>query len=52
MLFLRNKDQRQKNSLLRLATRSSEHELIASSSLHDTRTVNLAFMQYERHTGE
>jgi len=40
-----------KNSLPSLATQS-EHEWIASSPLHDTRTLTLAVVQCECHTGK
>jgi len=41
-----------KNPFPSLATQRSEHEWIASSPLHDTRTVNLAVVQCECHTGK
>jgi len=40
------------NLLLQANERVSGHEWTASSSLHDTRTVNLVLVQFECHTGK
>jgi len=56
MLLLRNKDQHYNNPLESLATclcrQRSGRKWTASSSLHDTRTVNLALVQSECYTGK
>ena len=55
MLLLCNKDQQQNNPLATFATHLCRqrrgHEWTASSSLHDTATVNLTLVQCEFHTG-
>ena len=56
MLLLRNKDQQKNNPLATFVTRLYRqrrgHEWTASSSLHDTTTVNLTLVQCEFHTGK
>ena len=51
-----NKDQQQNNPLAtfanRLCRQRKRHEWTASSSLHDTITVNLTLVQREFHTGK
>jgi len=55
MLLQRNKDQQQNNPLATFATRLCRqrrgHEWTASSSLHDTITVNMTLVQCEFNTG-
>jgi len=56
MLLLRNKDQQQNNPLATFAThlcrQRKGHERTASSSLHETISVNLTLVQCEFHTGK
>jgi len=56
MLLLRNTDQQQNNPLATFATcfcrQRRGHEWTASSSLHDTTTMNLTLVQCEFYTGQ
>ena len=56
MSLLRNKDQQKNNPLATFVThlyrKRRGHEWTASSSLHDTITVNLTLVQREFHTGK